>query len=376
MPDAQELFHTLVLARLGFWHIDKMQLLYREIGSASAIMEHSRDIRALLPKATPRMVQLFQNTAEISRRVEDELRWAEQQHIDILTPKDPRYPLRLAECVDAPLALYFKGTADLNARRVICVVGTRHSTAYGHDLITRFTADLKALCPDVLIVSGLAYGVDIHAHREALRNGLPTVGILAHGLDTLYPPAHRETATAMTRQGGLLTEYTTHTNADKANFVRRNRIVAGMSDACVLVESAARGGGLITASMAQAYNRDVFAFPGAVGATYSEGCNQLIRTNGAGLITSAEDLIDALGWRNEQLLQRARREGIERQLFSTLTPDEQRVADILATTNDLTINQLAVKTEMAMADLSSLLFRLEMQGHIRALPGGIYHLIR
>ncbi len=180
----------------------------------------------------------------------------------------------------------------------------------------------------------------------------------------------------MATHGGLLTEYTTCTNADKANFVRRNRIVAGMSDACVLVESAARGGGLITARLSRDYNRDTFAFPGPVGAEYSEGCNQLIRDNGAALITSAEDFADAMGWKTEYMLQKVRREGIERQLFPTLSPDEQRVVDALTATNDLTINQLSVRANLPMPALSSLLFQLEMQGIVKSMAGGSYHLIR
>lgn len=376
MTDPQEVYNTLVLARLGFWHIDKMQVLYRQVGGATDIMRHSHDIRALLPEAPPRLVALFRNTTEIRRRVEEEMRWAERHHVEILTPKDERYPQRLLECADAPLALYHRGTADLNAGRVVCVVGTRHCTPYGQDLIRRFMADLQRFCPDVLIVSGLAYGVDIHAHRQALHQGLPTVGVLAHGLDTLYPPTHRDTAEEMTTHGGLLTEYTTCTNADKANFVRRNRIVAGMSDACVLVESAARGGGLITARLSRDYSRDTFAFPGPVGAEYSEGCNRLIRDNGAALITSAEDFVDAMGWKTDYMLRKVRREGIERQLFPTLSPDEQRVVDALTATNDLTINQLSVRANLPMPALSSLLFQLEMQGIVKSMAGGSYHLIR
>lgn len=376
MIDTQELYNTLILARLGFWHIDKMQVLYRQVGNATDIIGHSNDIRTLMPEATPRFMALFQNTDEVRRRVDEELRWSEQHHVEILTPKDERYPRRLLECADAPLALYYRGTADLNARHVVCVVGTRHCTAYGQDLIHRFMTDLQRFCPNTLIVSGLAYGVDIHAHRQALHNGLPTVGVLAHGLDTLYPPTHRNTANEMATHGGLLTEYTTCTNADKANFVRRNRIVAGMSDACVLVESAARGGGLITARLSRDYNRDTFAFPGPVGAEYSEGCNQLIRDNGAALITSAEDFADAMGWKTEYMLQKVRREGIERQLFPTLSPDEQRVVDALTATNDLTINQLSVRANLPMPALSSLLFQLEMQGIVKSMAGGSYHLIR
>ena len=227
-----------------------------------------------------------------------------------------------------------------SARRVVSVVGTRRCTRYGQDLIHSFVHRLKELCPEMLVVSGLAYGVDIWAHRECLANEMPTVGVLAHGLDDLYPRAHRETANRMVAEGGaLLTEFMTHTTADKINFVRRNRIVAGMSDAVVLVESADKGGGLITCGIARDYARDVFAFPGAVGAPYSEGCNHLIRDNGAGLITCADELVEAMGWQTDQKLTEAKRKGIERQLFPNLSPEEQRVVDELRKCNDLQIER-------------------------------------
>lgn len=227
----------------------------------------------------------------------------------------------------------------------------------------------------MLIVSGLAYGVDIQAHRQALHNGFPTVGVLAHGLDELYPPRHRETAVKMLSQGGLLTEHMTGTNADKVNFVRRNRIVAGMSDACVLVESAEHGGGLITARLSREYHRDVFAFPGRIGDIYSEGCNNLIRDNGAQLITSADDLIGAMGWENDRQLHTAQQAGIERQLFPELTAHEQLVVQSLQQQNDQQINLLSVSTHLPVQRLTALLFELEMKGVVRTLAGGVYHLI-
>ena len=223
-------------------------------------------------------------------------------------------------------------------------------------------------------MSGLAYGIDINAHRQALDNGFETVAVLAHGLDTLYPHAHRDTAKQMLNQGGLLTEYATHTNADKQNFVRRNRIVAGMSDACIVVESASHGGALITARLATEYNRDVFAFPGAVGAAYSEGCNNLIRDNKAALITSAFDFVNAMGWQ-DNMLNRARNEGIERQLFPELSSEEQQIVTVLQRENDLQINLLTLKTNLPIARLTALLFTLEMKGVVKALPGGSYHLL-
>ena len=225
------------------------------------------------------------------------------------------------------------------------------------------------------MVSGLAYGVDINAHRQALANGYPTVGVLAHGLDQIYPYRHRETAAEMLRQGGLLTEFMTQTNADKPNFVRRNRIVAGMADATIVVESAAKGGGLITAEIAQSYNRSVFAFPGHVSAEYSKGCNNLIRDNGAALITCADDFVKAMDWQNEVRLQQALSDGIERNLFPDLSPEEQQVVCLLQQTNDLQLNIISVKTSLPIGQLTALLFQLEMKGVVKPLAGGMYHLL-
>ena len=254
-------------------------------------------------------------------------------------------------------------------------MGTRQITQYGADLIRRFIVGLRLHCPKVLIVSGLAYGVDINAHRQALENGYETVGVLAHGLDQIYPYRHKETAEAMVRHGGLLTEFMTQTNADKPNFVRRNRIVAGMADAVVLVESAAKGGGLITAEIAQSYDRSVFAFPGNVDAEFSKGCNNLIRDNGAALITSADDFVKAMGWYDETLRRLANTDGIERNLFPDLSPEEQAVGNLLQQTNDLQLNILSVKIGLPIGQLTALLFQLEMKGVVKPLAGGMYHLL-
>ena len=199
--------------------------------------------------------------------------------------------------------------------------------------------------------------------------------MLAHGLDELYPPRHRDTAKQMLGQGGLLTEYVSETRSDKMNFVKRNRIVAGMSDATILVESAAKGGGLITARIAQDYNRNVFAFPGAVGALYSEGCNNLIRDNGAALLTSAEDFVSAMGWQTYSQLQQARSEGIERDFFPDLTLEELAVVRALSAGGDQQQNQLSVMTNIPVGTLTALLFQLEMKGVVKPLAGGNYHLL-
>lgn len=375
MLDTQEIINTIALTRINYFHLTGMLQLYRRLGSATAVIEHRRNIRDVLPDASPKLVQSLQQLDEPLHRAEIELQWDLENGVMPLCMNDENYPQRLRQCDDAPLMLFYKGNINLNQRRVICVVGTRRNTVYGEDLIRRFMRELRQLCPQLLVISGLAYGVDIIAHRQALQNGYPTVGVLAHGVDYLYPTRHKQTADEMVKKGGLLTEFLTQTNADKVNFVRRNRIVAGISDACVVVESAAHGGGLITASLARTYNREVFAFPGNVGSQYSEGCNNLIRDNVAGLISNADDFVKSMNWDDDVKLQRAQQVGIERQLFPDLSTEERRVVSALKKHNDLQINMLSVQADIPIAHLTAILFSLEMKGVLKALPGGMYHLL-
>ena len=365
----------MALTRMNYFNLTALRGLYEAAGNATAIMENRQNIRDILPDASPRLVEQLLRMDEPLRRAEAEMEYDAAHGITPLTISDNRYPQRLRECDEAPLVLFYKGNGDLNQQRVISIVGTRHCTAYGQDLVRRFITGLHQLCPRVLVVSGLAYGVDINAHRQAFAQGYETVGVLAHGLDDLYPPRHRQTADEMVENGGLLTEYFTMTQPDKVNFVRRNRIVAGMCDASILVESAAKGGGLITMRIAREYNRDTFAFPGAVGAPYSEGCNSLIRDNGAQLITSAQDFVDAMGWNDDATLMQAKKQGIERQIFPQLSAEEQMVVNCLREQNDQQINMLTVKTNLPIARLSSMLFELEMKGVVRNMAGGTYHLM-
>ena len=351
-------------------------ILYRELGGAKAIYDHRHDIRDVVPDCSPRLAEVLKNWSAPLEQADAELQFINKYNIQALPLADDSYPARLRECPDAPIIIYYKGTADLNQKHVINIVGTRHCTTYGQDLVRRFITQLKELCPQVLIVRGLTYGIDICAHRQALASDLETVGVLAHGLEKIYPTQHRDTAAQMIRQGGLLTEYVSYSHMDKSNFVRRNRIVAGMTDATILVESAAHGGGLITAEIAQGYGRNVFAFPGPVGAKYSEGCNNLIRDNGAGLISSAEDFIKAMGWQSDALLQQAKSEGIERTFFPDLTDEEQAIVAVLDQEGDLQQNILSVKTNLPIGKLTAILFQLEMKGVVRPLAGGNYHLLK
>ena len=375
MHNKEEVVNTAILTRLSYFHLNAMVELYRQLGSATAIMDRRKELASMFPGLPPRIINDLNDTACIRDRAEEELAWADDHGVKALCLNDEDYPHRLKETLDAPLMLFYKGNADLNARHIINIVGTRHCTRYGDDLIRAFVRDLHAMVPDTIVVSGLAYGVDIRAHRETLANGMKTVAVLAHGLDTLYPPSHRDDANRMVNQGGLVTEYMTHTRPDKLNFVRRNRITAGLCDATILVESARKGGGLITTRIAKEYNRDVFAFPGPVEAPYSEGCNNLIRNCGAGLITSAEDFVKDMGWENEAMLEKARAKGIERQLFPELTDNERKIVDTLRQANDLRQDVISVKTGIDSGTVTALLFQLEMKGVVKAYAGGTYHLM-
>ena len=371
----QEIFYTMALTRISNFNFQQALELYRTVGSAQLIYEHRNDIGDIIKDGSPRLKEALKVWDEPMKRAEFELKFMQEHQIRAITLNDDDYPQRLRECADAPIILYYKGNADLNQSKIISIVGTRQCTQYGIDLIRRFVSDLRRHCPEMLIVSGLAYGVDINAHRQALAQGYPTVAVLAHGLDHIYPYHHRDTAAQMLNHGGLLTEFMTQTNADKPNFVRRNRIVAGLSDAVIVIESKSKGGGLITADIAQSYNRAVFAYPGAVGMPCSEGCNNLIRDNVAALISNADDFVRAMGWQDETKRKEALSDGIERNLFPDLSPEESSIVKQLQQTNDLQLNILSVKTGIPIGHLTALLFQLEMKGVIRPLAGGMYHLL-
>ena len=371
----EELRYVMALTRLTNFNYQQALALYKAVGSAQLLYEHRNEIGDIIKDASPHLMMALKDWGDAMKRADYELNYMQEHNIRGLTLADDDYPQRLTECPDAPLVLYYRGNSDLNQAKIVSIIGTRHMTSYGQDLIRRFVSELKQECPQVLIISGLAYGVDINAHRQALENGFETVGVLAHGLDQIYPYRHRDTAAEMVRHGGLLTEFMTQTNADKPNFVRRNRIVAGMADATILIESAKTGGGLITCGIAQSYDRSVFAFPGSVYAEFSKGCNNLIRDNGAGLISSADDFVKAMGWQDEARRQQALADGIERNLFPDLSPEEQQVVGLLQQTNDLQLNILSVKTGLPIGQLTSLLFQLEMKGVVRPLAGGMYHLL-
>ena len=372
----QETLYAIAFSFVPRLNLLNRKLLWEKMGSATEIFEQRQHLGEILPDASKSSLQVLAAMDTHLKRAEEELAFAQAGHIQCIGFNDEAYPARLRECPDAPTLLYYRGTTSLNTQHIISMVGTRQITAYGKDLCQQFVKDLKALCPDTLIVSGLAYGVDVHCHRAALEQGMDTIGVLAHGLDRIYPRMHRDTAVQMVKQGGLLTEFPSRSGADKRNFVQRNRIVAGMADATIVVESAKKGGSLITAEISEDYGRDVFAFPGRIGDTYSEGCNLLIKDNRAGLITCAEDFVKAMGWETECKLRKQMNEGLQQELFPDLTKEEQRIVKALAGTDSKQMNILAVDTALPISKLTSLLFGLEMKGVVRLLSGGCYRLAK
>ena len=363
----------LALSRVQVPQLALIRELIETVGSAKELLENASNIQDILPQATPKLGAMLSDSSLIEL-AEREMEFIEKNGIRLLCLGDDSYPCRLAECPDAPLVLHSLGNADLNARRIVSIVGTRHASEYGKSLCESFVADLARFAPGTLIVSGLAYGIDVCAHRAALKAGLPTIGVLAHGLDRIYPSAHRATAKQMLENGGLLTEFMSGTESLKPFFVQRNRIVAGMADATVVVESASKGGSLITASLASGYSRDCFAFPGRVNDQYSQGCNELVSRNRAALITSAYDFVEAMNW--DIAAKKKSVEELQTELFPELSPEESAVMTALRGDSDgLQVNQMVVQLNIPINRLLPLLFEMEMKGLVKAVAGGRYRVM-
>ncbi len=306
--------------------------------------------------------------AKILAEAANEVSFIKKNSIRPVYFTDPDYPTRLLQCNDAPILMYAIGDLDLNAARIVGIVGTRHATIYGIEFTKKLIEDLARKVDNLIIVSGLAYGIDITAHRAAVASNTPTVAVMATGLNTVYPADHRADASEIVRRGGLL--LTEHRNGEpihKGNFVARNRIVAGLIDCLVVVESAERGGALITAELASEYNRDVFALPGRISDSYSAGCNKLIASQLAGLIQNADDLCRAMRWPvNGQTLNESPTLPIE------LNPEESIIVNFLDKNEDASLQQLTIETGFPISKLMSILIDMEFRGIILALPGGRY----
>ena len=299
---------------------------------------------------------------------EQEIAFIAQAGIQPLFITDPLYPKRLLNCYDAPTLLFYKGNADLNASRIISVIGTRHHSHYGKQVTEKLINELADR--HAIIVSGLAYGIDGLAHKAALSCGLPTIGVLAHGLDQVYPPSHYALAQAMQDRGGLLTEFRSRVLPDRHHFPLRNRIVAGMSDATIVVETGARGGSMITAELANGYNRDVFAIPGRTSDLKSEGCNLLIRKNKACLLTSAADLVEWMGWEEKEQPKKNR----QRSLFPNISDEERRVLDFIQANEPAHIDEINLHSHLSSSVVAASILSLELQNVVVSLPGKLYRL--
>jgi len=337
-------------------------------GSAEAVF---RDPRRHLRKM-PRIGDLLSEVVrgkELLSRAETEMHFIERYGITPLFFRDKGYPNRLRHCADSPLMLYYKGTANLDPAKVIGIVGTRNSTEYGKSATRMLTEGLAE--QQVLVVSGLAYGIDSCAHRFALDAGLDTVGVLGHGLDTVYPWLNRPLAEKMLTQGGLVTEFISKTKPDRMNFPKRNRIIAGLCDAVIVVEAGRKGGALITADIANSYNRDVFAIPGRVTDPLSEGTNCLIRTNRAALVQSADDISYLMGWNAPY----GPGVPVQRKIFTELTEEEEKIVSILREKGQTGIDEICILAENTMSRVSAALLNLEFEGIVKCLPGKLYSLV-
>jgi DNA processing protein len=304
-------------------------------------------------------------------KAEEEIEFIKKSNITPIFYLDKEYPERLKHCDDAPILIYTLGEMDLNSRKVISIVGTRKATVEGKVFTEKLIKDLKDREHDPVIISGLAYGIDAAAHKAALDNGLKTIAVLGHGLDIIYPASHKTLAKNIINQGMLLTDFPCKSIRDKNNFVKRNRIIAGLSDATIVIESGEKGGSLVTADIANSYNRDVFALPGRVSDEYSKGCNNLIKSNKAAMLTSVEDLEYLLGWEPGK----KQTDAVQTNLFQNLSDDERLIADILKKQEEITIDQICLKSNMPTSKVSPILLNLEFMGVVKTLPGKSYKLI-
>lgn len=364
-----ELLYTLALLQVeGVGDIVAKKLIHH-CGSAEKVFAAPKSQLLAIDGIGEVLVRNLQNKT-VFQRAEAELAFIEKEQLDYTFYQDEAYPERLKHCVDGPTVLFQSGNIHLEQQKIISIVGTRQVTNYGIDFTRKLIEDLALLNP--VIVSGFAYGVDIVAHQAALDYGLQTVGVLAHGLNQIYPKVHKKYLRKMEENGGFLTEFWSTSSPERENFVKRNRIVAGISEATIVIESAEKGGSLITANLANDYNRDVFAVPGRTSDKYSQGCNLLIKTQRANLLTSAADLLYMLNWQMEPASQS---KPIQKQLFITLEPEEQHIYEYLQKNGKELLDIIALECHLPIHKISSLLLAMELKGVIRPLPGKLFEAV-
>lgn len=362
-----ELYYQVALTLVPELGAIRSRQLVDHFGTAAAVFKaKKKEIAALegIGEACARSIKEWNDFSE----AETEIRFTEQHGIQTIFLTDPAYPQRLLHCYDPPTLLYYTGNANLNSRYIVSIIGTRNHTDYGRQVTEQLVAALQE--QQVMIVSGLAFGIDAIAHRSALQQGLPTVGVLGHGLDMIYPMQHRALAKEMLTQGALLTEFRRNTQPDKHNFPKRNRIVAGMADATVVIETACKGGSMITAELACNYNRDLFAVPGKLTDTKSSGCLQLIKQNKAMVYTGAEALLEIMGWVEKKKTAVKK----QKELFIELTAEEKLITDLLLQQDTLPIDLLYLQSGLSSSTVAAVLLKLELQNIVISLPGKMYRL--
>lgn len=363
-----ELLHALALLKVdGIGDVVAKKLI-NHCGSAQEVFQSSKKSLLAIDGIGEILYKKLQEKS-VFQLAENELRFIENENISYSYYQDEKYPERLKHCIDGPIVLFQSGIIDLQKSKLINIVGTRQITPYGIEFTKKLITDLAPLNP--IIVSGFAYGVDIVAHQAAMENNLQTIGVLAHGLNQIYPKTHKKYIAKMEQNGGFMTEFWSTSNPERENFVKRNRIVAGMCEATIVIESAEKGGSLITANIANDYNRDVFAVPGRITDKYSAGCNNLIKTQRAHLLNSAADLIYILNWD----LDKKERKPVQKQLFVSLTDEEQKVYDYLQNKEPEFMDTIALDCDFPIFKISSLLLNMELKGVIRPLPGKLFEVI-
>ena len=363
-----DLLYQLALSQVpnvGYVHA---KILALHFGSAAAVFKANKSLLEKIEGIGSIRAGSIRSFREF-KKAEDEIAFIEKFKIQPLFITDTDYPQRLLNCYDPPTMLFYKGNAALNASRIVGIVGTRTNTDYGKQFTEKFVKDIAS--SDVLVISGLAFGIDAIAHKASLKNKLPTIGVLGHGLDTIYPPEHASLAKDMIKTGGLLTEFRSKTKPDKHNFPSRNRVVGGLCDATVVVETGVKGGSMITAEIANSYNRDVFAVPGRTTDTKSGGCNYLIKNNKAILLTDAQQFLEIMGWDNAAVQVKR----TQKELFVELNDQEMVIVNLLKEKDTVSIDELVLKSGCSSSTLAASILNLELRNVIQSLPGKMYKLL-
>ncbi|MDR0370959.1 MAG: DNA-processing protein DprA [Prevotellaceae bacterium] len=370
--DKQTLFYAIALSQTKGIGPGAAKNLIAYLGSPEAVFREKDSVLCKIPGIGISVAKRIKDATAFAT-AEKELLFIEKNNIHPIYFTEKNYPFRLKECVNSPILLYARGNLELNSRKYISVVGTRDATVYGKNFCREFVASLSKLLENFTIISGMAYGIDISSHKSAIENNVPTIGVLGHGFDRWYPAAHRSIALKILERddSGFITEYVSGSILDKSNFVQRNRIVAGLCDALIVVESGAKGGSLISAEMAFSYNRDVFAVPGRIDDKYSIGCNRLIKQNKAAMIESAADLIQYMNWH----VPGSKKNAVQQRLFVDLSEEEEHIVSVLTKHGDgIQINELALILNKPYSKLSSTLLEMEFKDIVNCHPGGVYKL--